>query len=83
MVFFIIKLLPLASTKFSIFRIIVCKVLHSGKSVLVDRIGFYSMNYTGKVVSINIKNLGFWLNKGVVIKPSIFKLLRKFILKIF
>lgn len=59
MAFFIIKFLPLTTTKFSIFRVVVCKILHNGKSILVGRIGFYSMNPTGKVISVNVYKLGF------------------------
>jgi len=79
---FLIKLVATKSCKFLVYRLEVFKVLHKGNSALVDKIGYYIMDNSNKIISLNLQKLGFWLNKGAFLNLSIFRLLKKFIAKI-
>ena len=61
-----------------VFKIELYKVLSSGKSVFVEKLGYYDSNINARVLAIDTEKFGYWLNRGAKIKKSVFKLLRKF-----
>ena len=81
MSFFVIKFVNLNHLNIYIFRIGIFKVLNKGKFSLMGSIGFYFRNLSKKLIVINTRILGSWLNKGAFLKPNVLKLFRKFVFK--
>jgi ribosomal protein S16 len=64
----------------TVFKVELHKILSSGRSSLIEKIGYYDTDSSKKTISIKTDRLGFWLNKGAKINNSVYKVLKRFCL---
>jgi ribosomal protein S16 len=77
---FVIRLRRISVIKDSIFEIVVMMSCSRRNGFLCDKIGIYSPKRHDYFFYINSFKLGRWLNRGALIRPSVVKLLSKFLI---
>lgn len=62
-----------------LFDIVVCQKKKRSRGFFFDKIGFFNPQNV-RFFWINFKKLGYWLNKGAILHPTVKKYLLKFVL---
>jgi ribosomal protein S16 len=55
--------------------------LSKGNTRFMEKLGYYNTDPFHKIISINGRRLGFWLNRGASLNLSVYKIFRKFLAK--
>jgi ribosomal protein S16 len=79
--FYIIKLNPVNKKAKTVFKISLYKILSSGRSRFIEKLGYYDTDYNKKIISLKTDRVGFWLNKGAKLNYSVYKILKRLCLK--
>ena len=54
----------------------------SGRSSFVEKLGYYDTDFSKKKISVKTDRIGFWMNRGAKINPSVYKILKKFLARV-
>jgi ribosomal protein S16 len=52
---------------------------HAYSGIYLEKIGFFNPNSSENIFCLNSERLGFWLNRGAKLRPSVLRYLGKFI----
>jgi len=74
----IIRLQLSGVKKYPLFNIVVILKDKRNKGKFIEKLGFINPNSLTKLFYINIFRLGYWLNKGVILKKTVKFYLTKF-----
>ncbi len=55
--------------------------MSKGNTRFMEKLGYYNTDPFHKIISINGRRLGFWLNRGASLNLSVYKIFRKFLAK--
>lgn len=75
----VIRLKRIGCYKYPVFEIIVVLKKNRSKGKFIEKLGYFNPNKNENFFFFNSFRLGFWLNQGAKLRPSVTRYIAKFL----